>query len=110
MNAFLTGSQAYGTPRPDSDIDLAVLLNAETLTMLGKLSGQFRGDTSRCPYHSGMSLRFGNLNLLCFDDKVEFQAWKDATTRLIARMPVTREQAVQEIDLEIAAAKQRETA
>lgn len=30
MNAFITGSHAYGTPREDSDIDLVVLVEDES--------------------------------------------------------------------------------
>lgn len=92
MNAFITGSHAYGTPRPDSDIDLAVMLSDDAVQRLREKADALPGSADKFN-----SLRFGMLNLICLSDR-KFAAWKDATEALIARRPVTREEAIDEID------------
>lgn len=87
MNAFLTGSHAYGTPRPDSDIDLCVLMdNINDLELLLQHSAD-RGST-------GDGLEFGKLNIIAHTNKQAFGAWKAATAELVARKPVTRAEAI----------------
>lgn len=34
MNAFITGSRRYGTPRPNSDLDMVVRMSVEELDAL----------------------------------------------------------------------------
>lgn len=62
--SFLTGSYAYGTPKPESDIDLVVLVTA---TEAAKLAGiQIQEDAVLSDYYGRTkthSLRFGKLNL-----------------------------------------------
>lgn len=96
MKAFLTGSQVYGTPRPDSDIDLAVLMTSEDATRLCELAGK----DAMCAYRieQGASIKFGNLNVLVFVDENQFRAWKEGTEELIARKPVTRDEAIKALD------------
>lgn len=103
--AFLTGSRAYGTPSEDSDIDIAMLLSKEDLDALLKLCDGVDA-TSPNPYQSGWSLRFGKLNLLCFDSEPEFKGWMKATELLIERKPVTRQTAIFEIDNQIVICQQ----
>lgn len=87
MNAFLTGSHAYGTPRPDSDIDLCVLMdNSQDMELLYQHSAD-RGST-------GDGLEFGKLNIIAHTQKWVFEAWRDATAELAARKPVTRHEAI----------------
>lgn len=85
MNAFLTGSRVYGTPRPDSDIDLVILVDGLT------------GDALELLKEGDGAIRFGRLNLIACYDKQDFLNWKKGTDQLreIARLegPVTREQA-----------------
>lgn len=92
MNAFLTGSQAYGTPREDSDVDLAIVMTSADLALLRPLVDSTHGS-------NGASLRFGRLNLIALPAD-EFVAWKIATERAIAEKPVTRERAIELIEAE----------
>lgn len=101
---FLTGSRAYGTPRPDSDTDLACLVDQAALDQLRSLADKpdktqptasdyslnRQRDQSQDP---GDSLRFGRLNLLCFTSQAVFEAWREATRELISERPVTRDAA-----------------
>ena len=82
-NSFVTGSYAYGIPRSNSDIDLAVFIGKEDMKILMNQSG-------RCV-----------LNLITKDDPVEFRAWKKATAELRARRPVTRNEAIDVIISEL---------
>lgn len=91
MKPFLTGSRAYGQPRPDSDIDLVMLVDENLAYQLAKLS-----DSGKAP------IRFGNLNLVfVFSDK-EYFAWQGATEELVRRKKegelITREEAIKTID------------
>jgi predicted nucleotidyltransferase len=105
MNAFLTGSRVYGTPREDSDIDLAVLMSSAELGALLRLADP---EAQGHEYEDGVSIRFGNLNLIVFCAKDEFDAWRSATQELIARKPVTRAEAVLAIDAKLAEIPSRE--
>ncbi len=95
--SFVTGSQVYGTPHPDSDIDLVVLVSCEDLGRLTQAAqaGSGFGAPGGTQYEDGLSLRFGGLNLLCVTQQKHFDIWKQGTESLIAMKPVTREFAVQ---------------
>lgn len=72
MNAFLTGSQVYGKPTKESDVDLVVTVDFGTYKKLHSLAGVEDGET----------IRFGKLNLiLCLDD-LEAAVWKVGTEEL----------------------------
>ncbi len=84
--AFITGSRAHGTPRDDSDIDLAVPLHEKDYRTLWALAGALG------------KLQFGNLNLVAFNmdcpkDAKRFRAWKKTNYELCYRGPVTKEEA-----------------
>ena len=83
MEAFLTGSRVYGSPRPDSDIDLVIHVDSATRQFLIEM-----GDNKNLP------VRFGNLNLIPLTDKAEVERWYEATQELYRRRPVTRDEAV----------------
>lgn len=102
MNAFLTGSRAYGTPRPDSDVDLCVLLSHDDLEALALQAPQPNGEPASGDDNDA-SLRFGRLNVIAMTDPDRFAAWKEATTELVARKPVTRDQAIKLIDEKVLA-------
>jgi hypothetical protein len=63
--AFITGSQAYGTATPRSDIDLVCFVSEETKQQIIELAG-------------GVPIRFGDLNLILETDVAQFAAWKVA--------------------------------
>lgn len=98
--AFITGSQVYGTPTPKSDVDLAIFLPEPEFSLLqtkcGESLSQTGVDGKEYP-ESTAAFRFGKLNLLVFRDSVEFEAWRMATVNLTARKPVTRAEATQTI-------------
>jgi len=88
MTSFMTGSRVYGTPRPDSDVDVVVLVSLDDATDLWAES------------QSENSVRYGHLNLiLCTDTekgREKFKVWKEVTEYLKSQKPVTREKAVRE--------------
>lgn len=103
MNAFITGSHAYGQPTKDSDVDLVVFVEdpseAETLRIAASRVGGVCQPDKDYPPHS-MSLRFGRLNLIVCLEKGMFKAWRDGTDQLIDETcqvfgSVSRERAVE---------------
>jgi hypothetical protein len=70
---FITGSHAYGTPRPDSDIDLVTLVNPNDRDKLIQLS-----DSGKQP------IRYGKLNIIACCSKARFDVWKEGTEKLMA--------------------------
>jgi len=104
VNAFITGSQAYGEPTPESDIDLCVCLTMQEMYLLAGLADHAKGAGSMPD-----SLCFGRLNLLILEDW-KFRAWKRGTDILIQRKivsgkPCTREEAIEVLDQEEIAEK-----
>jgi len=87
-NAILTGSRAYGTPGPDSDTDLVVLVSAGDLIELCRAAGM------PPPTAESVSLRFGKLNLICTASTEWFNSWEEGTEALRAQAPVKRSDAV----------------
>lgn len=86
--SFITGSRAYGTPRGDSDIDIAILADKETVSLLLR-----HKDDNKSGFH------FGRLNLIVFDgedceDTLNFRKWRETTTSLSHRQPVSRDDAI----------------
>lgn len=87
MNAFITGSYAYGEPRPDSDLDLVVLCESPTANTLRESGG-------------GVPTRYGMLNLIVCEDEDQFERWKRGTETLMERSytekrTIGRDEAVQ---------------
>lgn len=95
--AFLTGSHAYGTPTDDSDVDFVIRVSDSV--MLAALFLMRDADDPERPLSAGgdeprSSYRFGNLNLIvCHTDR-NYADWRDGTALLVARKPVTREEAI----------------
>ncbi len=83
MQAFLTGSYAYGTPREDSDIDLVIRCDEETAKFLSEMR-----DDKTTP-----AIKFGKLNFIPCTDDAQYTAWRAGTTALEYRKPVERETA-----------------
>lgn len=108
MNAFLTGSQVYGTPHEKSDIDLVVLVSPSDLKTLCTLHSDapaedYEGVTSS-------AIRFGKLNLLCVTTPEDLAVWREGTDELTARKPVTRPEAVELFKAKREALRQRRIA
>lgn len=90
--AFITGSYAYGTPHPKSDVDLVVFCNSETSQRLYDLFPVHN------PSHNPSvdeSVRCGKLNIIQVTTQAEYDHWWQGTQELIARKPVTRDEAIQ---------------
>lgn len=81
MNAFITGSHAYGTPKEGSDLDLVVCADNESVSDLWEFS------------ESKSSCRYGKLNIITLTPD-NFERWKQVNDALMADAPVSREQAV----------------
>ncbi len=90
--AFVTGSQKYGSPNKDSDIDLVVFLDSDDILLL---ADTFLPDDPG--YGDVLVLRFDTLNLICFSDEKKYEAWKQGTAECYEKRPVTREVAVSTI-------------
>ncbi len=94
---FLTGSQAYGEPSDESDIDLVVLMPPELAEVLQTLSGLSCG----CGYGEDPStnLRFGKLNLIAVHSPSVYEMWRKGTDDCVNESkqlgrPITREEAI----------------
>jgi hypothetical protein len=79
MNAFLTGSEVYGVPNVESDVDLVVRVDAETAKKLRELS-----DTP-IEKNGIVIVRFGKLNLVLCEDDDQYAIWRLGTTQLMMR-------------------------
>lgn len=97
MDAFISGSFAYGTPGPESDIDLVIEIDDEGLTTLEEqFVDQLTNTESGDPYpESSSCFRFGKLNLIAVSNPKLYETWKQGTEELIARKPVTRDEAIE---------------
>ena len=86
MRAFLTGSQVYGQPRPDSDTDLVIFTDQETVDKLIEES-----DNKTYP------IKFGKLNLITTTNEIEYLAWLTAMLECknkSAEEPISRDEAI----------------
>lgn len=97
MNAFVTGSRAYGKPKVGSDVDLVVLVSKEDMAILKQTADPVAtlhpeyGDIVSVP------LRFGKLNLIVTTSAIDYGVWLKGTERLEAMAshePVSRATAV----------------
>ena len=92
MEAFLTGSQEYGTPTPQSDIDMVVYSKDSELI---KLLREFSEQGGSIPDGAQqMSARFGKLNVLVCFTEAAYKAWEDGTLELSLKGTSTRDEAV----------------
>lgn len=71
IEAFITGSRAYGIPTSESDIDLVVRVSSSVADELRKVSED--KDT----------IRFGRLNLIVCETDTEFAIWKIGTAKML---------------------------
>ena len=96
-NAFITGSQVYGTPTEESDVDLVIKMSQPECIRLLELLGSKDGISRVEEYGEGQAtLRIEKLNLIiCYDNPKRFSDWKEGTTKLIASAPNTREAAIE---------------
>jgi predicted nucleotidyltransferase len=92
---FLSGSHTYGTPRPDSDVDIVVLTDETMRARLREICDPNESFPTKPGYdkRDGESLRFGKLNLIIVPTLEEYTAWENATNQLKLRASVTRDEA-----------------
>lgn len=97
MTAFLTGSQVYGTPTPESDIDLVVFVSPVDLALIIQAYRQAAGEPATANYDGAVtaSLKFGKLNLLLETRADRVAIWQLGTSELKAKSPVVRDVAVE---------------
>lgn len=94
--AFLTGSRAYGFPRPESDVDIVVRMPQEAVDVLLKAIPAEK--VRKYPDSDSVSLWFDNLNLICITSDKAFETWVEGTACLLSRAPVTRDAAIEEFN------------
>jgi len=101
-NAIVTGSQKYGTPKPDSDVDLVVLVSGEDMHILQQFADAEQHKETKGNYDGvgglSASLRFGRLNLLLTTDPLAYEVWRRGTQKLVIEShldgPIDRDTAV----------------
>lgn len=92
--AFVTGSRRYGTPRPESDLDLIVPIGeGELRWLVGILPPELFGG-SASDVSKAVSIRSGPLNLILVPDADHLDGWRRGTRILQREGPVSREEAV----------------
>lgn len=96
LNAFITGSRAFGTPRDDSDLDLVILTDAETKNAVVEFS-----ELGKQP------VRFGKLNLIVVTSIEEFEAYATARKECLPYSSRDKAFAVHRKVLRALAAKKR---
>lgn len=114
--AFCTGSQVYGTPHEESDLDLVIYAPDEDTQRLLRLfaTGAIARDVIHAPPYTSdgsFSLRFDRLNVMVCTSQAAYKAWRQGTGLLVDRtvaedpqggavrfVPVTREEAVRVFD------------
>ena len=80
MNAFITGSRAYGKPTANSDVDLVIRVNTETAQELQRLSDN--------PFENQggvVVVRYGKLNLIVCETDEQYAVWRLGTSELTMR-------------------------
>lgn len=88
-NAIITGSQVYGQPTDESDVDVVVLMDRVDLDLLDAL---LPGGRQHC---TGVTWRLGQLNLIATWSTEEFEAWNAARDECEARGgDLTRDESV----------------
>lgn len=113
IKSLATGSVRYGRPRPNSDLDIAVLVTPHALAVLKAHADrppQHQADyedsnmgqaqrESQDPDKQSTALRFGRLNLIVTTDPAMYEAWDRATEELVwqAKMegPIQRDRAIE---------------
>lgn len=104
--AFVTGSRVYGTPRPDSGLDIVVLLDANTYYKLADHLGcPDCGRGSHAPAgsdHPSASaeesyppLYLGKINLIPVFSPEMYDGWLKARDLCKAEAPIDRKRAIE---------------
>lgn len=91
--AFVTGSNAYSEPKEDSDLDLVIMCDLETVELLRKYADA-QDEIEDYKYDDVMQVRFGKLNIIMCVDNKTFNTWKHGTKILKSISPVSRDYAV----------------
>jgi hypothetical protein len=106
LDAFITGSRKYGTPRKwtkgdqdASDLDLVLFMDQADLKILADHFGDEGAEDELPVEYGGSTFVFSidDLNLIVFSDEAKYDAWKRGTADCFKRRPVTREDAVETI-------------
>ena len=100
MNAFLTGSHAYGRPTADSDIDIVMRVDEGLFDCLHEILCTFPDGESQYDCGTSCQIRFGKVDLICCFEDETFAKWLLGTRKLQKRRgqlrrAITRDEAVQ---------------
>ena len=101
----LTGSQVYGVPRNDSDVDIVIMMPIDIINALQHLLPECCGPTTddetsdRALEMTQISLKCGNINIIAVSCQDDLAAWKAGTLQLYNEScqhgePCTRERAI----------------
>lgn len=103
--SFITGSQMYGNPGGQSDIDLVIPMDRDQMNLLvhlyneAGLNKEGEGVPSETVREDSVSLRFGKLNLIVCCEKEVYTLWKEGTDYLRSKAPVSRIEAREHFDI-----------
>lgn len=75
MKAFITGSQIYGIPSEESDIDLVIFASKDVLDILLPES-----DLGHAP------IKFGKLNVIVAETEQQYLAWFEGKRKCLETM------------------------
>ena len=91
MKSFFTGSQVYGFPHLDSDLDLFILGTEADRALFARAD---ICSSTLDHYPKTTNFRFENLNIVFTTSRLQYWRWKLATLICRAIGPIHRERAV----------------
>lgn len=97
---FVTGSRAYGVPRPDSDVDICCLGSPGTLLFLHECQ------LLKQDYADAATLRLPGYDVLIFKSIDDLHGWKRVNDYLVSKAPVTKQTAIEAFELMAATKRQ----
>jgi hypothetical protein len=96
FTTFLTGSRVYGTPTPESDMDMVMFIDYFNLNLL--INSGICDKVNIFPHDGSVGIKIGKLNLICLTKQESYKIWLDRTNILLNKAPVTREDAIAELE------------
>lgn len=103
MNAFITGSHAYGKPNKESDIDLVIRADYDVKRLLTKAGGVTVPGKKDVRGNDYVTIRFGPLNIVVCETDNSYAIWKIGTEALRERKEetgksITKEEALKQFN------------
>ncbi len=94
MQAFITGSQVYGEPTENSDVDVVIHCSKDVAKELEKLLGEGPSNYDG----TVRTVKSGKINLILCHLEQDMKAWKKGTKILKIMQPVSSKKAKEVLD------------